>query len=325
MTRRRGILVLGALLGATALAWSALGTFDAAMGQAPPIIIDRAHQGAHRPTFTEPIFVIVLGSDARDGLPERTRYDSIHIIGLNPQAQRATIIGIPRDSWVQSSQGFGMRKITDLGPVEGLDGFIETVENLSGCAFDYSMATAFEGFAGPYWRTGKARKADRGGLINEIGGITGTIPQPGVTDRDALHRLDPIPPGRQVLNGPQLLAFSRVRKQTSIAPGGDFGRSANQGTVMKWVLAELARDYRQDPGTALRNLAAAKRLIKVNIPPLEMLRLGLFTLRIKPARVRNLVVDGTTDTVNGTSIVRITSRGRQQLADVCDNGLVDAG
>ena len=324
MSARRGSLVLIALTAATAMTWSMLGTFDAAMGQDAPIVIDRAHEGTHQPSFAAPIFFIVLGSDARSGLPERTRYDSIHIVALDPKSRRGTIIGIPRDSYVQSSQGYGMRKITDLGPVEGLDGFIETVENLSGCSFDYYLVTAFEGFAGPFWRGKSEKTSRRGGLINAIGGVTAQIPQPGVTDQDALERQDPIPSGRQVLTGPQVLAFSRVRKQTSIAPGGDFGRSVNHGTVMKWVLAELARDYRDDPGTALRNIAAVKRLIKVNIPTLEMLRLGLFALQIKPKRITNLVVDGSTDTVNGSSIVRISARGRSQLADVCADALLDS-
>ena len=324
MTARRGIATLLALTLATGGLWTALGTFDAAMGQDAPIVIERAHDGMHAPDFSEPIFVLALGSDARDGLPDRTRYDSIHIVALDPASKRGTIVGIPRDSYVQSAGSAGQRKITDLGFLEDLDTFVRTVENLSGCSFDYRMVTAFDGFAGPFWRSSNPARNRKGGVINEIGGVTVKIPSGGLTDRDALHNLDPIKPGKQVLNGPQALAWSRSRKQVNIRPRGDFSRSEAQGALMKSVLAEMIRDYKQTPGTALRNIAAVKRHVKANIPTLEMLRLGLWGLQFKPKRITNMVVDGTTDTANGASIVRITARGRAQLTDVCADGLLDA-
>ena len=48
---------------------------------------------------SEPIFVLVIGSDARpDQAVESQRADSIHILAINPAKHKATIVGIPRDA-----------------------------------------------------------------------------------------------------------------------------------------------------------------------------------------------------------------------------------
>ena len=46
-----------------------------------------------------PLFVLVIGSDARPGRSAvNARADSIHIVGVNPRLGRVSILGIPRDS-----------------------------------------------------------------------------------------------------------------------------------------------------------------------------------------------------------------------------------
>jgi hypothetical protein len=49
----------------------------------------------------DPTFVLVIGSDARPGQAvAAARADSLHIVGVNPRLGRASVLGIPRDSWV---------------------------------------------------------------------------------------------------------------------------------------------------------------------------------------------------------------------------------
>ncbi len=316
MNARKGLLSMATVAVAAALAWTSLGTFDSASGQEEPILIDRAHAGAHRPSFEDPIFLLVLGGDARSGNPERTRMDSIHIVSIVPGRNRASIVGIPRDSYVQSSQGYGMRKITDLGFLEGVDGFVRTVENLSGCTFDYTMLTSFDGFRGPV-RVEDGRRQKQGpGLIDDIGGVTVKVPFP-------LPNPAPVPleAGTYRMNGNQAMSFVRNRTDRS---RGDFDRSLAQGTFMKAVLAEMRKDFAEDPGTTLRNIAAIRRHVRLNIPVGEAYRLGLMGLEIRPKRVKNIVLDGAIGSAGGASIVRITDRGRAQLVDVCADGLLDS-
>jgi len=312
MTRRRAVILMGAMLGASAVLWTAIGSVGVATGQEEtdkPMVIARAHAGQHAPAFTEPVFVLVVGGDARTGVGGL--YDSIHIVALDPVKRRASIVGIPRDSYVQSAHGNGMNKINSHGAAEGLPGFLDTVEQLSGCEFDYYMITSFEGFRGP--QTGSGASFDKGpGLIDDLGGITIHVPDP-------LPNPNPIPldAGTYRVGGRGALSYVRNRYNR---PGGDFDRSLAQGEFLKFVLAEMRADYEADPTTAIRNIAAARRHIRMDIPVTEAFRLGLVALRIKPKNVRNEVLDGTTATVNGASIVRITQGGLNQLTDICSDG-----
>ena len=240
MTQRRKLEALVAMALAGAMAWTAFGPFSTASGQEAPIVIDRAHKGAHRPSFTEPIFFLVLGGDARSGNPDRQGIDSIHIVGIDPVQNRAAILGIPRDSYVPSSQGYGNRKLTDLGRLEGVEGLIQSVEGFSQCTFDYYMVTAFDGFRGVVRYPGGQPDKLGPGLIDEIGGVT-----VNVTENLSEPNPVPVPRGRNVLNGGQALSFARNRHQR---PGGDFDRSEAQGVLMIAILAEMRRDFARGRG-----------------------------------------------------------------------------
>ena len=93
-----------ALLAAGILAWIAgatLGTSPAPEAAAAPLLaIGKAH-ASYTPLLTEgkPIFVLAIGSDSRmddDAAIARGLGDSIHIIGINPKKNRASILGFPR-------------------------------------------------------------------------------------------------------------------------------------------------------------------------------------------------------------------------------------
>src|SRR4051794_27502316 len=59
------------------------------------------------------LFVLVIGSDARPGERlDRSRADSIHVVALNPRAGTGTVLGIPRDTWVEIP-GHGRGKINN--------------------------------------------------------------------------------------------------------------------------------------------------------------------------------------------------------------------
>lgn len=299
MNPRRKLMLLPALAAASALMWTSLGAISVAKGQERAVIIARAHSGALAPSATKTIFLLALGGDARKGNPTRTRMDAIQIVALDPVAKRASIVGIPRDSWVQApGRGFG--KITGVG-TGGPELMVRTVENLSGCKFDYYTLTSFENFRL---------------LVDQFGGIGFTVKEriyeKGGSNID-LH------PGRQTLNGTQALAWARNRHNR---PRGDFDRSFAQGELMVAALEEARADYAKDPGTSLRNLGILRRNLTLNIPLDEALRLGLIALKIKPADVTNIVLDGASATENGASIVRISSTGMNQLRDICSDGLL---
>ena len=152
---------------------------------------------------TRPVYILVLGSDARPGETiTGQRADSIHIVALNPAKSKATIVGFPRDSWI-AIPGHGENKINAAMVDGGPDLVVQTVESLTGLKMDYWALTWFDGFQA---------------MINEIGGLQMDVPFPL---HDSYAHAD-LEAGRQVLNGRDALAFARTRHAL---PMGDFGRS----------------------------------------------------------------------------------------------------
>ena len=81
---------------------------------------------------TSPIFILILGSDSRPGTPmeegSATRSTSS---GSTRATKRATLVGIPRDSYVPIATG-GTNKINVRARAGRPAGMIATVENLTG-------------------------------------------------------------------------------------------------------------------------------------------------------------------------------------------------
>ncbi len=69
----------------------------------------KVDKGRFHPVPGEPVFVLVMGSDARPG-ETRSRGDALHVIGINPAEGKATILNIPRDTWT-NIPGRGADKI----------------------------------------------------------------------------------------------------------------------------------------------------------------------------------------------------------------------
>jgi polyisoprenyl-teichoic acid--peptidoglycan teichoic acid transferase len=294
MTRR--LLIFPAAGLAAAILWTTLGTFTVASGQQKSSVIARAHTGELTPSFTRPIFLLMLGGDARKGNPSNVRTDSIHIVAINPVTMRASILGIPRDSYV-AIPGHGRNKINAAGQFGGPDLVIQTVENLAKCRFDYYTLTSFQNFVK---------------LVNDFGGIS--VKVPFAIHNPCCEHLN-VNAGVQRMSGRIALAYARNRHNRS---RGDFDRSVAQGQLLVSALAEAKADYRKDAGTALRDLGAMLRNLKLNIPLLEAFKLGLLTLRISPRNVTNQVVDGGSKTISGAgSIVQISQKGLGQLSRIC--------
>lgn len=297
-SRRLTTMLVGGTV-ATALAWASLGTFTVEAKEKPAKIA-RAHRAAFGPSFKEPIFLLMLGSDARKGNPDHAQagglYDAIHIVAIDPTTKKASIVGVPRDSFVDIP-GRGRSKI-NAAAQGGPDLMIRTIEDLSGCRFDYYTLVGFEGF----------RR-----IVDDLGGITYDV-RSSLKDRFA--RID-VRPGEQVFDGKTALGWSRARHAR---PQGDFDRSREQGNLMVAALREARKDGARDPGVALRALGTLRRNLKLNIPLDEAFKLGLLMMQIDPDDVTNRVLSGEVGTESGQSIVRITDAGRNQLVDICDDG-----
>lgn len=289
----------------------------------PPIVVETVRRGARRggvPTFSNPgarglwppngkppgpalayngavdssgglQFVLVLGSDARSGDPAAARADSIHVLALDPAARRGTIVGIPRDSYVDVP-GYGKRKINEALRLGGPALAVRTVRELTGMPITYYLLTAFEGFRD---------------IIADLGGVDAHVPydmndaNSGAFFQRGWHRME----------GGRALAFTRNRH----VPAGDFGRSENQGRLMLDVLKKLRAETsaREQIEMWVRILF---RRVRLDMSFEEGVRLGVLGRVTAASQVVNVVAPGSTGNAGGASVVFLNDQARALFEDV---------
>ncbi|MGZ5302302.1 MAG: LCP family protein, partial [Actinomycetota bacterium] len=285
------------------VAGSALGTIGTvapASAQAG-LVIGKAHAG-YAPSLTgdKPIVLLVVGSGARLGDDiEHSLADSIHVVSINPDKHRATIIGIPRDSWVEIP-GHGTSKINASLVEGGPDLLVQTVESISDLTIDYYALTTFWGLSQ---------------LYDNLGGLTIDVPFPM---QDSYSGAD-FEPGVQTLDGKQVLAFSRDRHSVS---SGDFGRSEDGGRVLIASLTQFRKDFQADQSSLFTWIASGMRNVQTSVPFDEVIQLAYTCSHINPKGVTNVVLPGTTGFEGTLSVVHLLSDKDAIFADVKPDGIL---
>jgi LCP family protein required for cell wall assembly len=281
------------------LSWLVLGVSAAGQTPAPELErLSRDIEAVLRPPLPsrDPLFILAIGSDARPrGSVTRSLADSLHIIGVNPRTNVASILGIPRDSYVPIPGG-GSQKINSSLFRGGPEVTVQTVERLSGIRMDAYLLVGFEGFRQ---------------VVSEVGGIEIVIPEAMSDAASGAH----FKPGRTRLDGPEALAFSRNRHDVR---GGDFGRSLNQGRLMIAALRELREDVRKDPVSAFLWILAGARYLRTDLSFTEMVDLAFAALEV--TKVKNRVVSGSGGFVGGASVVRLGASAQAMFRDLARDG-----
>ncbi|WP_283135362.1 LCP family protein [Rhizohabitans arisaemae] len=161
---------------------------------------------------------LLVGSDKRSDNPGiGQRADTIMLIHLAADRQRAYLVSFPRDAWV-TVPGKGKAKINASYAWGGPSLLIATIEKLSGVRIDHFASIDFEGFAD---------------MTDALGGVEVVVPADSV---------DPISKitwkrGRTFLDGKRALSYVRQRHGL---PGGDFDRIKRQQDFLRAVVREAA-------------------------------------------------------------------------------------
>jgi LCP family protein required for cell wall assembly len=246
------------------------------------------------------LFVLVIGSDARPGQSvTATRSDSLHIVGVNPRRGMASVLGIPRDSYV-AIPGHGTQKINSALVYGGPELTVRTVEQLTSIPIDAYVLTGFDGFTK---------------IVNAVGGIRTTIPYP-MSDRYSHAYFER---GPERLNGREALAFARDRHDV---PGGDVGRSRNQGRLIVSALREFRADLKRDPAALIPWALAGARYLHTDLTLGQMAELLLSVPTIDAAHVRNDVVPGSGGTAGGQSVIRLGAEAQAMFRDLRQDALL---
>lgn len=304
--RRRGLFVVAALL--AWIAGAGLGSSTGAGTDQPASAAPLLQVGKLKAGFTpsiesdKPIFILALGSDARveDGTPvEEGLGDSIHIIGVNTAKQRASILGFPRDSWV-NIPGHGSGKINEALFSGGPELMAKTLTGITGIELDYYVLTSFDGV-----------KA----AIDDLGGLVVDVP---FTMKDSYSKSD-FEPGVQRLKGYDVLAFSRDRHSFS---QGDFARSENQGRILIAALAQFRKEFAKDPSRLLDWVGAGERNALTDLSLSEAVAFASTATSFDPEGVQNMVATGTIGMEGAASVVFLNSSNKAVYDDMAKDAIV---
>jgi polyisoprenyl-teichoic acid--peptidoglycan teichoic acid transferase len=301
-TRQTATFLTAAL--AVWVAGSALGTPSAPTAHAMPLLqVGRAHPASHLPPLDadEPVFFLVLGSDARPGQRvDRLRSDAIHLIGVNPGRHTASILNFPRDSFVPIP-GHGSDKLTSAMTLGGPELTVQTVEQLTGIQIDYYLLTSFQGVEA---------------MVDDIGGIAVDVRYP-MHDTPSGSNFEP---GVQELDGAEALAFSRDRHST---PGGDFGRTENQGRLLLAALREFRQEFTENPGRLLVWMGAGMRNVQTDLPIEQILDFFFFVATVNPSGVKSVTLQGGVGFAGDKSVVFISDSANALYADMRQDGVLN--
>jgi LCP family protein required for cell wall assembly len=239
------------------------------------------------------VFILAAGSDARPGEDLlKTRADSIHLLCVNPTTGQGTLLGFPRDSWVEIP-GHGRGKINNALALGGPDLLAATVRRLTGLPVDYYVITGFRGLMS---------------MVDELGGVDVLVDR-RMNDRASGARFQR---GWHHMNGGQALAFSRNR--TDVAEG-DLSRSEHQGLVMLSALAKMRAEVADDGGVA-RWIGVMLKHVKLNMPVTRLPALGALARRLEPARIKNVVAPGRLGFTARQSVVFLTTEAARMFEDL---------
>ncbi|HEV8626924.1 MAG TPA: LCP family protein, partial [Acidimicrobiia bacterium] len=245
------------------------------------------------------VFILAVGSDARPGEDLlQTRADSIHLLCVNPVTGQGTLLGFPRDSWVEIP-GHGRGKINNAMALGGPNLLAATVQRLTGLPVDYYVITGFRGLMS---------------MVDELGGVDVLVDR-RMNDRGSGARFQR---GWHHMNGGQALAFSRNR--TDVAQG-DLSRSEHQGLVMLSALAKMRAEVADDGGVA-RWVGVMLKYVKLNVPVTKLPNLGALARRLDPARIKNVVAPARLGFTAGQSVVFLTTEAARLFEDLRPDGVV---
>lgn len=225
--------------------------------------------------------ILVIGSDSglpRGGDPRTGRSDAIHLIAVDTKKLRATIVDIPRDAFISGDK---VNAHMTFGGPERLKSVLSSYTNIN---IDHYILTNFRGMRG---------------IVDGMGGLRVDLEQ-GVFDSASRARLKA---GRHNLVGKEALALSRARKTV---PGGDFGRTRNQGLLIRAAHRQL-REKRGDLAALTNLIGVLGRNTTTDIPPGDLFRFANLALDIKSSNIKQVSLSGGVGSAGGASIVYLNA------------------
>lgn len=168
--------------------------------------------------ITEPFTILLMGIDSTDEVLSKNAVangDTLILVTFNPKTLNATMLSIPRDSYVPIAcwSNKAENKITHAAGY-GNDCMMNTIEQYFGINIDYYAKINFKGLVK---------------LVNAVGGVDIDVQQTLCTDDSSRGGEICVYPGYQTLDGEHALVYARNRHALV---NGDFGRNEHQQEIV---------------------------------------------------------------------------------------------
>ena len=168
--------------------------------------------------ITEPFTILLMGIDSTDEVLSKNAVangDTLILVTFNPKTLNATMLSIPRDSYVPIAcwSNKAENKITHAAGY-GNDCMMNTIEQYLGINIDYYAKINFKGLVK---------------LVNAVGGVDIDVQQTLCTDDSSRGGEICVYPGYQTLDGEHALVYARNRHALV---NGDFGRNEHQQEIV---------------------------------------------------------------------------------------------
>ncbi|MFD8483850.1 LCP family protein [Kitasatospora sp. NPDC059673] len=238
--RRWGMWAAGTLsfsvLAASGAGWAVLNGVGSSLGR-----VDAIGGGPDRPADDGASTFLVVGTDERDGIPEATLKNVLHaggeschctdtmmIVQLSADRGRATVVSVPRDSYVDipAHQDLvsGKQVPASKGKINAAYGMggaplaVRTVEQNTGLRIDHYIEVNFLGFVS---------------TVDALGGVEVCSPKPLKDDYSGLD----LPAGTSRLDGAGALRYVRARH---VDGSSDLGRMHRQQKFLAQLLRQAS-------------------------------------------------------------------------------------
>jgi len=313
LTRGRVIVSVILLLMLLIFVWAVASwlAFDRGVAEANQRLSPRAraalvpHEGLllSRPTTT-----LLMGTDhaERADRADANRSDSIMLVRTDPDRHRISYLSIPRDLRVDIP-GHGTGKINAAFALGGPALAMRTITAVTGIQINHVALVDFNSFSE---------------LIDELGGVTVTVPGPIVSNRFDC----PFPTntqcqkwqgwrfakGEQKLNGRRALIYSRIRENRLNRAENDLTRGERQQAVVQAIGDKLT-----SPGTFLKLPFVGDDLVTplaTDLTSGQFLQLAWMKIRSPEDRTLHCRLGGTASFVGGESFIIGSEENRNVIA-----------
>lgn len=234
-------------------------------------------------SLDKPFYMMLLGSDRRDGEKGIFRSDTNIVVRVDPQEKVVSMISIPRDTKINIEK-HGTQKFNAAYAFGGPAGAIREAKKLLGVDISHYAEVSFMSLPG---------------LVDAVGGITveneSRINNYKCDDGDGNHYI--IEKGTQRLNGGQALTFARNRDY----PDGDFTRTKHQRAVIEAIAQEVLKlPITSMPGV----IEAGLKCVETDLNVADLIGLAqMFTNNDKELKMYSALVPSYTQNINGISFV----------------------